>query len=294
MMQVRAELKSGLRTIAAALFTVALPSFVAGCKNEPAHAPDKTAPHASETSSAVSLPGVGTALEPVGRAQILAAAAAAADRSAAGMSLPESNLQLTNRSFELRLPIACAGGAVGNWGEWTFDPETRVLRVNFSPQTWGDDASLKEAAGALAYDAAEGFWIERPWTRSEQCPAVAGVTTGPTVPPDPASSPSGEVAQTEPQTLALVQYFSPDAPRNMRRGGRAYTYTAKLPSDSGSQINAFRARLTGRIVGFGDGQPIHCVARAPSQPPLCVIAVEFAQVVLEDASSGESLADWGD
>jgi hypothetical protein len=28
------------------------------------------------------------------------------------------------------------------------------------------------------------------------------------------------------------------------------------------------------------------------RPPICAAAVEFTQVVLEDAETGESLADW--
>ena len=95
-------------------------------------------------------------------------------------------------------------------------------------------------------------------------------------------------------SLALVQYFSPDASRTLRRGNRPYTYTAKLAADRQAPPRALRVKLVGRISGFADGQPIHCVLKSPSKPPICAIAVEFTQVVLEDASTGESLSEWGE
>lgn len=283
------ELKFAAQKITAA---IALSSLVLGCQNEAPRAPADTVSATPETTSAAPpIPGI-AALESLGRAELLEAANAAADETAAGNELPKSNLKLVDRSFELVLPFGCSGGTVGNWGQWSLDPKTNVLRVSFRPQNWGNDPSFRVAAGGMTYDAAEGFWIERPWTRSEQCPAVADASPLPTTTEKPGSVPPSQAAFPDRQTLALVQYFSPDAPRTMRRGNRAYTYTAKTPNGT-KPDRAFRARITGRIVGFRDGQPVHCVTRAPSQPPLCMAAVEFTKVILEDAPTGASLADWG-
>jgi hypothetical protein len=291
MMKAGMEFRSVARKITTA---VAVSSLATGCHKEAPGTPADTASATAEAStSAPPIPGVG-ALEPVGRAELLVAAGAAADQTAAGNALPASNLPLKNRSFELRLPFGCRGTTVGNWGEWRLDPGTRVLRVSFRPQNWGSDPSFRAAANGTAYDAAEGFWIERPWTRSEDCPAEAGAGAS----PPPAATPEGgpaslsQAAMPEPQTLALVQYFSPEAPRTMRRGNRPYTFTAKQPADDASPDRAFRARVTGRIVGFGDGQPVHCVTRAPARQPLCIVAVEFTKVILEDAATGETLEEW--
>jgi len=288
--------------LVAALALLGLPALVAGCQKQSEPAPAEAASEtAGATATGLAIPGPISgvaALAPVGRAELLEAARAAADDLSAGGELPKANLQLTSRLFELRLPIACGSGGVGDWGQWTFDAKTRVLRVTFRPQNWADDPQFREAAGAKAYDAAEGFWIERPWTRAEQCPAVA---EPPAAVLAQAPAPSARKAAQPPSpelsgslgTLAVVQYFSPDAPRTMQRGDRAYAYTAKLPPGAERPAQGLRVKITGRIAGFPDGQPIHCVARKPSQPPLCVAGIEFTQVALEDAASGKILTDWG-
>lgn len=228
----------------------------------------------------------------VGRADLLAAADAAADEVAGGNALPKANLELVDRTFELRLPFGCGGAIPAEWGEWSIDPKTRVLRINVRPQVWGDDPTIKTLAAGAAYDAAEGFWVARPWTRSENCPAsLSSVAT----PASPAGDPVPTAVPDAPpiKTFAIVQYFSPDAPRTLRRGSRPYSYTGKVPETGTLGAKGFRLKLTGRIRGFGDGQPIHCIVITPSRPPVCAAAVEFTQVVLEDAATGESLAEWG-
>jgi hypothetical protein len=213
----------------------------------------------------------------------LAAAAAAADAGAAGNPLPEANLELTNRTFELRLPFGCNDRVSGSWGEWSVDPKTGVLRISVRPQVWGNDQTFEALASGITYDAAEGFWIERPWTGSEQCPPLIDAAPASTD-ADPPAAPV--------RTFAIVQYFSPDAPRNLRRGSRPYSYTAKLPETEHATPRSFRVKLTGRIRGFRDGQPIHCTVTASLSPPICAAAVEFTQVVLEDADTGLSLTEW--
>ncbi len=227
-------------------------------------------------------------LSAVGRADILAAVAAAADEVAAGNPLPQSNLELANRSFELTVPIACADGTTGDWGSWRLDPSTRVLRVTFNRQNWAADPLFTALANGQTFETAEGFWIERPWTRSEKCPQIANVTDAPDV-EDKATAP---VEAGPERTLALVQYFSSDAPRTLLRAKRPYAYTAKLSKDEGAAPRAFQVRIAGRITGYADGQPVHCTNNVPSQPPICAVAVEFGRIVLENATTGETLADW--
>lgn len=229
---------------------------------------------------------------PVGRADLLTAAGAAADDVAGGNPLPKANLELVDRSFELKLPFGCGGTAPADWGKWSIDPKTRVLRITVRPQVWGDDPTIKTLAAGATYDAAEGFWISRPWTRSETCP--------PSVPPGaaPVSATGDQTPDAVPdappiETFAIVQYFSPDAPRTLRRGSRPYSYTGKVPETGIFGTKGFRLKLAGRIRAFGDGQPIHCVNINPSRPPVCAAKVEFMQVALEDVATGESLVDWG-
>lgn len=275
---------------------LALAAFIAiaGCQRS-GPAPEASAtPEVADDSPSTATAAV-KSLSALGRADILAAVAAAADEVSAGKSLPKSNLELANRSFELTMPIACEDGATGGWGSWSFDPSTKVLRVNFSRQNWAAVPIFADLANGQPFETAEGFWIERPWTRSEQCPAPVGSTAKPETPEkaDPETAQAIPPVQAAPDNrLALVEYFSSDAPRKLLRGKRPYAYTAKLPKDTEPAPRAFRVRIEGRITAFGDGQPVHCVNRQTSQPPVCAVAVEFGKTTLVDAATGETLADW--
>ena len=278
------------QSITAGISLALMSSLAAGCRagTEPAanetatlETPDKQTPQPLPVAT----------VAPVGRAELLAAAAAAADEVAAGNALPKANLELIDRTFELRLPFGCGGGMPADWGDWSIDPKTRVLRISVHPELSGDNQMIEALAAGLVYDAAEGFWMARPWTRSEHCPTPQSPEAA------PASPAGGNAPATAPNvspihTFAIVQYFSPDAPRTLRRGSRPYSYTGKVPETETVGAKGFRLKLTGRIRGYGDGQPIHCVNTMPSRPPVCAAAVEFTQVVLEDAATGESLAEW--
>lgn len=281
----RYEVKPCLASMAAVL----LASLAAGCRGGSDPATQGTAT-AQATEPAMPQAQQAARLTPVGRAEILAAAAAAADQVAAGGSLPVSNRDLVNQTFELRLPFGCGPGDTAGWGTWDFDQKTRVLRISVRPEILTSDPLIAALATGLAYDAAEVFWIDRPWTRTEQCPEIVR---------DAAPSPTGEgpsevsPSETAPmRTVAIVQYLAPDQPRSMRRGSRPYAYTGKVADTENIGAKGFHMRLKGRITGFGDRQPIRCRTIEPSQPPVCVLAVKLAQVGLEDAASGASLAEW--
>lgn len=279
------------QSVIAGLSLALVTSLAAGCRGGSEPSANETATmETPDTPPTQPLP-VAT-VTPVGRADLLAAVDAAADEVAGGNALPKANLELVDRTFELRLPFGCGGAIPAEWGEWRIDPKTRVLRINVRPQVWGDDPTIKTLAAGATYDAAEGFWVARPWTRSENCPtslSSVGAPASPAEDPAPTAVPDASPIKT----FAIVQYFSPDAPRTLRRGSRPYSYTGKVPEAGTLGAKGFRLKLTGRIRGFGDGQPIHCVVITPSRPPVCAAAVEFTQVALEDAATGESLAEWG-
>ena len=79
----------------------------------------------------------------------------------------------------------------------------------------------------------------------------------------------------------------------MRRGKRPYTYTGKIAVTPAGEPPALRIRITGRVAGFADRQPVHCRMRQADRPPVCAVAVEFGQVILENAATGTVLAQWG-
>ena len=263
----------------AALIAIAL---LSGCqRNAPADDTPQDAPSASVSEAPAVVPP-SLALLPASRGDLLTAVAAAADATASGRPLPQANLRLTSRSFELRLPFGCDAGIDGRWGQVTLDTERAVLRVRVSPERWNKDSPIAATAGSQPVDAIEGFWIERPWTTSETCPSQVA----------PAAAQLSEPATVpRQQTVAIAQFFAPDASRTSQRKDRPYTYTGKVkPEDQVS--GPMHLRLTGRIAGFGDGQPVHCVQSGPAERPTCVLAVELTGVAFEAGTSGEVLAEW--
>jgi hypothetical protein len=244
----------------------------AGC-GQPADAPTNQASVASNESDSI-VPAPPAPVPPLGRAGLLAAASAAADATAAGQPLPEQNRALIGRSFEIRLPFGCTGPMAqpaAQWAGWTYDPAAGSLKLVASNQFAELPPWLASVTGDQPIDAAEGFWIERPWTSSEACP-------------------TGGAADTARQTLGIVQFFAPDAPRTIQRRTRPYTATIRSEAPPGEGIT-YRLALSGRVVGFADRQPIRCWNEADHLPPVCLIAVEISRTAFENAD-GDILSEW--
>jgi hypothetical protein len=255
----------------AALLALLLP---AGC-GPPTETPGNEAPVVSNETSIVPPPSA--PLPPLDRAGLLAAVSAAADATAAGQPLPEQNRALIGRSFEIRLPIGCGGPTTepgSQWAEWTYDPEAGSLKLSARNQFAELPGWLASVTGDQQVDAVEGFWIERPWTRSEDCPK-RGLS---------------DALGAARQTLGIVQLFAPDAPRTIQRGTRPYAATIKAESPPGEGA-AYRLVLSGRVVGFADRQPVRCWNEADHLPPVCLVAVEISRTAFEDAD-GDILSEW--
>lgn len=224
----------------------------------------------------------GPSLTALGRDDLIAAFARASDATAAGKPLPDANRQLVGRTFNLQLPIGCNGEAGKErpvWAGWTFDSKGRALKVFAVPERWTDADWVKAIAGNLPHEAVEGFWIERPWTSSEGCPADIASSTD--------LAPSNER-----QTMGIAQFFAPDSPRTFQRGSRPYSHTIRVREPAEIEGRAFRLALSGRVTGFPDGQSIRCVQDSPDRRPVCLIAVELARVSFEDPRDGSVLAEW--
>lgn len=216
------------------------------------------------------------------RADLISAATVAADATASGASLPESNLALVGRGFEVRLPFGCEGPAAFDgrrWAAWSLNAETQVLKLGARTEISQAEPWVQAVTSGTEHEAVEGFWLRRPWSSAEACPPNAS-----------AVEPQGEAP--EPQTLALAQLFAPGAPRTLRRGSRPYSATVKLAGDAPAAPYPFRLVLSGRVTGFADRQPVHCWQPAADVRPRCLIAVEFTRVAFEDASDGTVLSEW--
>ncbi|SCY15552.1 hypothetical protein SAMN05660666_00860 [Novosphingobium aromaticivorans] len=260
--------------------------IMSGCSsNVPGE--DQAAPSdaASENVSEVApgQPTEATRLAPIGRIDLIAAFGRASDAVAAGQALPDANRQLVGRTFSLKLPFGCDGEADKErpaWAGWTLDRNRQALKLSAAPERWTDAAWAKSIAGDMAHEAVEGFWIERPWTSSEECPAG-----------NPASE-SGLPASDERQTMGIAQFFAPDSPRTFQRGSRPYAHTIRVREPADVEGRTYRFAVSGRVTGFPDGQPIHCVQDAPDRRPVCLMAVELARVSFEDPRDGTVLVEW--
>jgi hypothetical protein len=248
---------------------------LAACQREPQPAPAPAAK--SETP-----PVVTVAPSPVlDRAGLLQAMDIAASAFAAGREVGGSSL--AGRRFVVRQAFGC--GAPGDAAEaapdglatvaWAKDRQS--LKFNLAPADWLQSGVIGRDDSNL--EAAEGFWLARPWLRTEACPAIA-----------PAASTSD---QSSPQTVGLAAVFKANGARTGRRNGRAYAFTLRgedgqppMPSAQG-----YRLVLEGRMTAFADNRAIHCRAAAADQRPVCIGAVQLDRVAFEDAD-GQMLSEW--
>ncbi len=218
------------------------------------------------------------------RADLTALAQRAADAAAAGQPVPGAIAAVTGQRFELLLPFGCAGPSVGESGlpmQWRYDEGEEVLRISVTPTTWrGTDWGLGEPAGAAA---AEGFWINQPWSSSEICPAR-----------DQQVAPRGTDSVTLPgQTLAIAQFFSDETDREGRRNGRPFETVKRLAADKFDAASGFRLRVSGRVEAIAGGAPVRCVQPAGAeQRPICVIGARIDTVQIENPATEEMLATW--
>ncbi|MBP8230856.1 MAG: hypothetical protein KAY22_00975 [Rhizorhabdus sp.] len=234
--------------------------------------------------------------EPVlGRTDIIAAVARAADAHAGGLPQPAADRSLVGRTFTLRVPFGCGGPmpeeAPGSKAKaqaiqrgWRYSEASGALQLIFGLDDWTEADWIAPLAGDTPHDQVEGFWLPRPWTSSETCPPA---------PPEQGEAEARPARADVPaeRTVGLAQFFATGAPRTLQRGGRPYSATVKrdAPPAPGS---FFHLVVEGRIAAFADGQPIHCQSPSPDQRPSCVVATEFTTMAFEDNSTGEVLARW--
>lgn len=251
-----------------------------GCQREEAAPAPNPAPVQPQT------PVVAVAPAPtLDRAGLLQAMDVAASAYAAGRDVGGANL--AGRRFVIRQAFGCAGPtpppAEDMTGDglaaWSWGDRRQSLRLTLAPGDW--TASPLIAGGADNWEAVEGFWLTRPWLRTDGCPGAQG---------DPLAS--GPVAPS-PQSVGLAAVFEEDGSRIGRRNGRAYDFTVRGEGDQPpvAPAQGYRLVLEGRMTAFADGRAIRCRAASPDQRPVCIGAVQLDRVAFEDAG-GQMLSEW--
>jgi len=218
------------------------------------------------------------------RADLLALAAQAADAFASGMPAPPSNADVAGKRFELRLPFGCQGPADAESNaamRWRYDDEAKALRVHVAPVVWskGDWAPTAQPSAA---EPVRGFWIARPWTASEICPASEANAT-----------PTGaEPVTLAGQTLAIAEYPEATDVSNDRRD-LVFETVLRVSRDEVQADHGLQLHLTGRISANAGQGSIRCRQPGGSeQRPICVVAVDFEQATVENPRTGKALAVW--
>ena len=281
--------------------------------NEPENAGEAT----------LNLPAVPLPEPPLGRAELLAAVARAASATASGIDDSEAQRSLAGARFELRIRFGCRGPAPdlseAIFG-WTFDRENRTLRVRATPTISSEDEIVRKFAGEDV-EAAEGFWIPRPWLLEPVCPAAIAVQAAPSpAEAEPASTaneadrPPSEAAANEAAAeeqapvedaqesqspppawpkVGIVQFFTDADPRTRQRGMRPYETVQTLEEGQPLSSQGFNLVLSGRLTAMPGQRVITCTARDANSPPDCIVSARIDRVHLERPDSKAILAQWG-
>jgi hypothetical protein len=264
----------------AALFAFAGGGFLLGRATAPAPPPPLTAPTPTVVKPRIEAP----AERSVGRLDLIALGASAADAAASGAPLPETATELVGKRFEIALPFGCDGPTPAGSDaplRWRYDEDASALRIHVEPSVWDKGEWWQKPPETV--ESMEGYWIERPWSSLETCPSSSPMSSAPNA--NPVTLPG--------QTLGLVQLLSPDAPRQMRRNGKPYEAVIRKAAEGAQLPQGLQLRLAGRVGRFPGGQPVRCLQPGGrEQRPVCLIAVTFEEVAFQDPATRETLAVW--
>lgn len=207
------------------------------------------------------------------RADLIRLASAAADAAAGGPKLEDD---LAGRRFVIRIPFGCGGPAADAEAPfgWSYDREQQTLRVRVTPQQW---AEVPWVAGRLQQrevESVEGFWLPRPWTRSEACPAQQQASPG-----ERASS------------LGIAHFFAAGSSRVGR--GEALELVERIPPEELRAGAGFLLLLEGRVARVPGGEEtVLCHSTGAYERPICLVAAEFDRVAIENPATQQTLAQW--
>jgi hypothetical protein len=248
------------------------------------------------------LPTIPQPLPPLSRADLIDAASRAASSFASGEQRPASDLP--GRRFALNIPFGCGGPTEdlkkASTG-WSYDADKETLRVKVTPEVWTEAPILKRIAAGVAFEAAEGFWIRRPWQRSDLCPAevatpqpIPSPSGSPTPAPGPMPVPEAIPSTIPPvrQTLGVVELFEPGTKREERRNGRAYQAVQKLAPGEMALDRGLRLVAEGRLVALDKDKAIGCWSPSPDRRPVCLIRVRFDRIAITGPTGEHILAEW--
>lgn len=218
-----------------------------------------------------------------GRAELLTAAADAAAAHAAGTPAESGPPgALTGRRFRLRLPFGCGGPSTiepASGSYFSIDPQAQTLRVVVRPEIWTGSPLVTAPAEKPQPEAVAGFWISRPWLRSEACPAAGG---------DPLAA---ETGQPSPESVGLALFYEAGGSRAAGGDTRAYETVVNLQPGQARLRTGLKLVLEGRVTGF-DNAAFRCRSAHPDQRPVCIARVQIDSLAVEIPGERTPIATW--
>ena len=207
------------------------------------------------------------------RGDIIRLANEAADAASGGPAVQDP---LEGRRFILRIPFGCFGPTSDSAAQnANYTVEDQVLRVRVLAQDWTALPWIANETSQPDVVAAEGFWIPRPWTRSEACPPGDG-------------EPVADVS-----SIGIVQLFDSDSSRIGQRRGRALEATMPIDVGNAGVVKGLKLVLSGRVAPWpGTRETVRCNAAKAFERPVCLVGAKLDSISIENIESGEQLADW--
>lgn len=273
-------------------------------------------------NAALPLPPLPVAEPPIGREALLLAAARAGSAAALGRNDAAWQRELDGKRFEVRIRFGCpASRSVTQGGgrvEVRFDEEKRTLRLRAAPDLNLNDKTIA-GLSSEAVEAAEGFWIRRPWLLADGCPHVPQLRPDAREPAVSGRAPAREQVAVSPQPelkspgfpaaadvksgagapsmsdrrIGIAQFFTDVDSRTGRRDHRAYEATTVLKEGEQPSAEGYNLVLSGRLRAQPLGRVISCILVGIDAPPQCVVSAEFDRVWMERPGSKQIVAEWG-
>ena len=271
---------------------------------------ENAADDSAANEATLNLPSVPRPQPPMDRAAILTAVAQAASATAAGIDDSAEHRSLDGSPFEFRIRFGCRGPSPdlqeAMFG-WTLDRESGTLRLRATPTISSDGQIVQRIAGG-EFEAAEGFWVPRPWLLEPACPAAAAVRPAP--PEEKAeTAAAGDEAADVPAPVkdeqesespppawpkvGIAQFFRDTDTRTGRRGMKPYETVKTLDPAQPISSQGFNLVISGRLRALPGQRVIACVSRGADTPPDCIVSARIDRVRLERPDTREILAEWG-
>lgn len=230
---------------------------------------------------------------PYDRARMLLTIMRAASAHASGEDDAGVQRALDGKQFKMKLRFGCDGqGPIGDHG-WSVDPDGKTLRLRAVPTLSLEDEVVRNLA-VEDVEAAEGFWLDRPWLLQAACPSARPESQRQSA-AEPTGKPDGEEPEPKPnmsQRVGIAQFFGAEDSRTRQRLGKAFE--AVVQPDRATQIgaNGFDLVISGRLRARRDGRVILCSGRDPNQPPSCIVSADIDRVWIENPDDKAVLAEW--